>query len=123
MGRSLGGAVAVDLAARHPLRGLVLENTFNRLPDVAATHYPWLPVRLIMRTQFDSVSKIGKYRGPIFQSHGTADEIVPIELGRHLFDAAEEPKEFIPLSGSRHNDARSPAYWSQLQDFLRSLED
>ena len=65
MGESLGGAVAVDLAARDGARALVLESTFSSLPDVAAYHYPWLPVRWVMRTRFDSAGKIGDYHGPL----------------------------------------------------------
>ena len=78
MGESLGGAVAVDLAARDGARALVLESTFNSLPDVAAYHYPWLPVRWAMRTRFDSAGKIGGYHGPLLQAHGDADTIVPL---------------------------------------------
>src|SRR5208283_3409033 len=69
MGESLGGAVAVDLAA-DGARALILENTFSSMADVAAFHYPWAPVRLLMRTQFNSAAKIRSYRGPVFQSHG-----------------------------------------------------
>ena len=65
MGESLGGAVAVDLAARDGARALVLESTFSSLPDVAAYHYPLLPVRWLMRTRFDSLAKIGDYHGPL----------------------------------------------------------
>ena len=80
MGESIGGAVAVNLAARDGARALVLESTFNNLPDVAAYHFPWLPVRWIMRTRLDSAAVIGQYQGPLFQSHGDADTIVPLEF-------------------------------------------
>ena len=81
MGESLGGAVAVDLAALDGARALVIESTFSSLPDVAAHYYPWLPVRWFMRTRFDSVAKIGKYQGPMLQSHAGRDTIIPIQLG------------------------------------------
>ncbi len=84
MGESIGGAVVVDLAARDGARGLVLENTFSSLPDVAAYHYPWVPVRLLMRTRLDSAAKISEYRGPLLQVHGDADSIVPLDLGQRL---------------------------------------
>ncbi len=89
MGRSLGGAVAVDLA-QDGARGLILENTFSSLPDVAAARYPWLPVRWCMRTRLDSLSKIGRYTGPLLQSHYTGDPVVPFEFGRRLFEAAPD---------------------------------
>lgn len=104
MGESLGGAVAVDLAAHDGARALVLESAFNSLPDVAAYHYPWLPVRWAMRSRFDSAGQIGRYHGPLLQAHGDADTIVPIEFGRRLFEAAAEPKQFLLLHGHDHND-------------------
>ena len=107
MGESLGGAVAVDLAA-DGARALILENTFSSMPDVAAHHYPWLPVRLLMRTRFNSAAKIRSYHGPLFQSHGDRDSIVPLKFAKRLFDAANEPKHFLLVKGADHND-RPPA--------------
>src|SRR5262249_47342916 len=83
--------VAVDLAARDGARGLVLTSTFTSLPDVAANHFPLLPVHALMRTRLDSVSKIRDYHGPLLQAHGDADRVVPYALGRKLFEAANEP--------------------------------
>ena len=103
MGRSLGGAVAVDLAA-DGARGLVLESTFTSMPEVGQTMLPYLPVRSVMRTQFNSLAKIGKYHGPLLQSHGTADRLIPYAMGRQLFAAANEPKQFIAIPGGDHND-------------------
>ena len=94
MGRSLGGAVAVDLAT-DGARGLVLESTFTSMPDVGQAMLPYLPVRLVMRTQFNSLAKIGKYHGPLLQSHGTGDRLIPYAMGRQLFAAANEPKQFM----------------------------
>ena len=107
MGESLGGAVAVDLAA-DGARALVLENTFSSLPDVAAYHYPWVPVRLLMRTQFNSAAKIASYHGPLHQSHGDRDSIIPLKFAKRLFDAANEPKHFLVVQGADHNDPRMP---------------
>ncbi len=121
MGESLGGGVMVDLAARDGARGLVLENTFTSLPDVAAYHYPWLPVRMLMRTQLDSVSKIDKYHGPLLQFHGDADTIIPPAIGRRLFEAANEPKQFVNTPGRDHNDPQPPELWEALDRFLDEL--
>jgi len=121
-GESIGGAVAVDLAAKDGARGLILENAFTSLPDVAAYHYPWLPVRLLMRTRLDSVAKIAKYRGPLLQIHGDSDTIIPIALGRKLFDAAGEPKQFVTIAGADHNDPRSRESFDALDRFFGSLE-
>ncbi|MDA1179434.1 MAG: alpha/beta hydrolase, partial [Planctomycetota bacterium] len=113
-GRSLGGAVAVHLAAEHGASHLVLERTFTRLTDVAAYHFPWLPVRLVMRNQYPSVDKIKHYTGPLFQSHGTDDIVVPYLNGRQLYDASPSPlKEFATLSDCGHNDPNPEAYWQK----------
>lgn len=122
IGRSLGGAVAVDLAATRGAKALVIERTFSSMPEVAARLYPFLPVRLLMRTKFDSASKIGNFNGPILQSHGTDDAVVPYALGRKLFDAAPNGnKRFFDEVGLGHNDGYSDSYWSTLQAFLRDL--
>lgn len=121
MGRSLGGAVAVDLAADGGARALVLESTFSSLPDVAAYHYSWLPVRLLVRTQFDALAKIGRYHGPLLQSHSTADTIVPYQFGRRLFEAANEPKQFLTFGDSDHNDPPDRSYYQALAEFLDRL--
>ena len=123
MGESLGGAVAVDLAACDGAAALVLESTFTNLPDVAAYHYPWLPVRWAMRARFDSAAKIANYHGPLLQSHGDADTIVPLQLGKRLFDAANSPKKFVLLPGHDHNDSRPPEYYDRLANFLDHIHD
>jgi uncharacterized protein len=121
MGRSLGGGVAVDLAARNGSRGLIVQNSFTTLPDAAACHYPWAPVRWLMKNRYDSLSKISRYSGPLLVSHGTADTLVPCNLGRKLFDAAPGPKEFIELADGNHNDEESAEYYLALDRFLDRL--
>jgi len=120
-GRSLGGAVSVDLAAADGARGLVLDGAFTSIPDVAASHFPWLPVRWLLHTRLDALSKTGRYHGPLLQIHGDADTVVPIELGRRLFAAANEPKRLLVLSGADHNDFPPDEYFEALVDFLDSL--
>ena len=120
MGRSLGGAVAVDLAA-DGARGLVLESTFTSMPEVGHVALPWLPVRTLMRTQFNSLAKIRSYRGPLLQSHGTADRLIPFAMGRQLFAAANEPKQFIAIPGGDHNDPQTEEYYAALSAFLDRL--
>jgi fermentation-respiration switch protein FrsA (DUF1100 family) len=121
LGRSLGGSVMVDLASKDGARGLVLESTFTSIPDVAALHYPWVPVRALMRTQLNSLSKIGDYHGPLLQSHGDADDLIPYEMGKRLFDAANEPKRFVTLPGGGHNDPQPPKFYAELDKFLDEL--
>lgn len=121
MGRSLGGAVAIDLAAEDGARGLIVESTFTSLPDVGAYHYPWLPVRTLMRHRLDSLKKISQYHGPLLMSHGDADRVIPFEQGQQLFEAANRPKEFVTIRGGDHNSPQSEAYYEALGRFLDSL--
>ena len=120
MGRSLGGAVAVDLAT-DGARGLVLESTFTSMPEVGHATLPWLPVRTLMQTQLNSLAKIGNYHGPLLQSHGTADRLIPYAMGRQLFAAANKPKQFVVIPGGDHNDPQSDAYYAALFEFLGRL--
>ena len=121
MGRSLGGAVVVDLASSDGARGLVLASTFSKLPEVAKHHMPLLPTGLLMRNRFDSESKIKNYHGPLLQSHGDADRVVPYELGKRLHAAAVGPKQFITIPGGRHNDRQTEEYRRAFDQFLDSI--
>ncbi len=123
MGESLGTAVAVELAAADGCRALVLDSALTSAPDMAALVFPWIPARLLLRTRLDSISKIGRYSGPLFQAHGTRDTIVPFEQGKRLFDAASSagPKQFLKMPGVEHNDSRPPYYYEALRDFLDQL--
>lgn len=120
-GESLGGGVMVDLASRTPTRALILESTFSSLPDVAAKAFPFIPVHLLMRTRLDSASKIGRFRGPLLQMHGDADSIIPYEIGKRLFDQANEPKTFVTLRGHDHNDYPPEELHAAVRRFLEQL--
>jgi fermentation-respiration switch protein FrsA (DUF1100 family) len=121
-GRSLGGAVAVDLAAEFGARGLIIERTFTSLPDVAKSVYPWAPVNLFMRNRFASRDKAIAYNGPLMQSHGAKDQIVPFQLGKQLFDAFPgDQKTFIAMAGVGHNGRNSREYEKRLSQFLAEL--
>jgi len=120
-GQSLGGAVAAQLAADKPVRGLILESTFTSVPAMARELYPLLPARLLCATRFDTLAKIRRLTGPKLLAHSTQDEMIPYAQGRQLFDAAPPPKRFCALSGG-HNEAgwaTSAEYRQALADFLR----
>lgn len=122
MGRSLGSAVAVALAAENGARALVLENAFPTMPDVAAVHYPWLPVRWVMKNRYDNLNRIQKYKGPLLQSHGTADTLIPIAFAQRLFAASpSESKKWIELPGLGHNDPPPARYFKELKIFLNTV--
>ncbi len=120
-GTSLGGAVAVDVATQRPAAGLILESTFSSARDVARVAYPFLPIHLVLRTQLDSFEKIQRIRTPLLMMHGDRDSIIPIELGKKLFDVANEPKEFFVIAGADHNDTfivGGRAYLEKPRDFV-----
>jgi fermentation-respiration switch protein FrsA (DUF1100 family) len=120
MGRSLGGAVVIQLAAESPPRGLILESTFSSFKDVAARHFPRL-AWLVPPSKLDSLSQIKRYKGPLLQSHGDADSTVPYSLGLKLFRAANEPKRWITIPGGDHNSPQTSDYYQQLDRFLDDL--
>lgn len=93
-GRSLGGGPATWLATQVDARALLLESTFTSVPNVAAYHYPILPVRWLARYQFDSLSRIVDIGMPVHVIHGRGDEVVPFEHGQRLYGAARSPKAF-----------------------------
>jgi fermentation-respiration switch protein FrsA (DUF1100 family) len=122
-GTSLGGAVAVDVAMHKPVAGLILESTFTSAKDFAAIHYPFLPVRFLLRTELNSIGKIAKIHVPLLVIHGAMDRIVPIQLGRELFAAANEPKEFYEITNANHNDTffiGGSAYVHQVREFVQN---
>lgn len=103
-GHSLGGAVAIDCALDRVAAGLVVESTFTQVRDMARASYPGLPLHLVARNQFRSIHKVGRLTLPKLFLHGGADERVPPELGRRLYEAAAEPKEMYIVPGAGHND-------------------
>ena len=119
-GRSLGGAVAVDLVQGRRVAGLILESTFTSAADVARSALGW-PAAALVRGRFDSAAKIGEVRCPILFFHGDRDEIIPYPLGRRLFEQAPEPKAFETIHAASHNDTVEVGgrpYFARIGEFL-----
>jgi len=102
-GRSLGCAPATYLAAQTDAAGLVLETPFTSLPDMAGKLYPWLPARFLVRTQFNNMKRIPDVNTPVLIMTAEGDEITPQWMGRRLFEAAHEPRQYAAFTGG-HND-------------------
>lgn len=124
MGRSLGGGVAVALAEQQGAKAVILQNTFADMTEVAAGKFPWLPIRWIMRNRFPSVKRIKTYEGPLLQTHGTADRVIPYAQGKKLFDAApRKHKQWIENPEGTHNGPLPRTYFDTLAQFLEALPD
>jgi pimeloyl-ACP methyl ester carboxylesterase len=131
-GESLGGGVATRLASElcdgaHSPAGLILSSTFSSLVETAGAHYPFLPVRYLMMDRFPSADRAPAITCPLLQLHGARDTIVPVELGRRLWDAFPQQsttgvaKEFVELPQSGHNDIRRADFQAAATAFFAKL--
>ena len=120
-GRSLGAAVAAELASQHLSAGVILESAFTSVPDMAASIYPWLPVRLLSRYRYNNLEKVARITSPVLLVHSRGDEIVPYDQGERLFARANEPKQFLELSGG-HNDGNHVSHDIYMQTLQRFLD-
>jgi fermentation-respiration switch protein FrsA (DUF1100 family) len=106
-GHSLGGAVAIELALHHPeAAGLVVESGFTSIRDMVKleSRYAAVPVGLLLTQNFDSIHKVGRLALPVLYIHGTADEIVPFEMGKKLYEATPAARGFVSVPEGRHED-------------------
>jgi dipeptidyl aminopeptidase/acylaminoacyl peptidase len=98
-GWSLGSAVAVRLAAEVPEAGVILEGAPASLADIGQEQYPFFPIRLVMRSKFESFRRIDRIRAPLLFLHSPEDVVIPIAQGRRLYDAATGQKTFVEVRG------------------------
>lgn len=123
VGSSLGGGVATHIASTKGCKALVLQRTFDSMVNVAADKYPIFPIRLLLQNRYESFDALKKYNGPVFQSHGKSDRIVPLKNGEALFKATSHPKsKFTVLPGIGHNDPPPASYWESLSQWLDELD-
>lgn len=124
-GRSMGGAVASELAAQVTPAALIVESTFSSVPDVAAGIYWWLPVRLLARLEFNAADHIGRTTLPVLVIHSRDDEIIPFEHARRLQQAAGQRATLLEIGGSHNTgfiDSR-PRYIDGLEQFIAANVD
>ena len=126
-GRSLGAAIALQLAIETPPQALIMESAFTSVTAMGKTHYPLLYHLLgwLIAAEYDNEEKIGRLRAPLLLIHGTGDAIVPVAMGRRLYDLAPSPRQLYLVEGADHNDGHyleGPKYWIAWQSFLAQLD-
>ncbi|MDX1671931.1 MAG: alpha/beta fold hydrolase [Balneolaceae bacterium] len=117
-GRSLGGAVAAWLATQTDPAGLILESTFISAARIGADVYPFLPVRKLIRFEYNTAERIKKLKIPILIAHSREDELIPFEHGKALYEMAQEPKYFLEMQGGHAN-----GYAETGAEYLQALRD
>ncbi len=105
-GRSLGGAIATHLGAGSEHAGVILESTFTNIPDISNASMPIPFLYLFLRARLDALSRIDQINQPTLHLHGRQDEVVPVSLGRRLFEQAVDPKTWIEFPDAEHDDIR-----------------
>ena len=123
-GRSLGGGVAVALAAERPLAGLILATPFDSLAAVAKRYYWYLPVDLMLKHRFDSIALAPNLKQPLLCLVAERDEVIPPVHAERLFDAWGGPKRKVNLQQAGHNSTDAhPLFWPSIREFLAQKVD
>jgi len=122
MGRSLGTGVAVHLAAERKLRGVILVSPYDSMVAVGSRHYPFLPMSLMLRHRFDSLSRAPRIEAPLLTLVAGDDRLVPASHSRTLFEAWRGPKTWLEIPRADHDSiSGEPAFWNAIADFLKAL--
>ena len=118
-GRSLGSGVAVALAAQRSLAGVILSTPYDSLTAVAQHHYPYLPVRWLLRHRFDSIALAPRLEAPLLCLIAGRDEVIPPAHAERLYQAWGGPKRKLVLAGARHNETdAAPEFWPAIRRFV-----
>ncbi len=126
LGQSLGVAVAVDLASKRPVAGLILEGGFPSAGRVVQRTMGLPGLRFVIRSKFDSAAKLKEISVPVLVAHCTRDPVLPYALGEELYAAANQPKTFVSYDSDYHEPlffANPPDYAARLRAFLESAPE
>ena len=103
-GRSLGTALAVDIASKDECLGVILEAAFTSTDDMMRRYFPFFSLPTQSAVKYDSLSLIDKIKSPLLFLHGEMDMTIPVSMARRLFEKANPPKDFYEIAGADHND-------------------
>jgi pimeloyl-ACP methyl ester carboxylesterase len=118
-GRSLGSGVAVQLAAARPVRGVILVSPYDSVVELGRRHYPYLPVRWLLRHRFESLRHAPGISVPLLCLVAEHDEIIPVVHSKRLYDAWQGTKRWVELPGAGHNSTDgAPQFWRAIRGFL-----
>jgi fermentation-respiration switch protein FrsA (DUF1100 family) len=101
-GESLGSGVAIEMAAHRQLKGVILGAPYTSIIDMAKRDYPWMPIELLLKHPFDSLSKLPQVTEPLAILHSRDDRVIPFELGKELVEQAQAPKRFYDFTDRGH---------------------
>jgi pimeloyl-ACP methyl ester carboxylesterase len=127
-GHSLGCAIATEVATKYPTRALILQSGFTSIPAMSSHKYPCLPgvgflTKILFKTKYDILSKLGRVHVPILVIHGDQDSVVPHYMGETIFSYARSPKRFYSVKGAGHKDMHvtgGSEYYKVLYDFMEN---
>ena len=117
-GESLGTGVAVEIASKNNFNSIILESPFTSIENSAKIYYPYLPVKFLLKDRYDSISKIGMINTPILIMHGEKDDVIPISMGKELFEKANSPKHSYFTSEDDHMMEFNPSLLNEIKSFI-----
>jgi fermentation-respiration switch protein FrsA (DUF1100 family) len=121
-GESIGSGVAVQMATEYKIAALMLQSPFTSMTEAVKYHYPWLPVNILLKDRYDSLSKIANINMPLLLFHGEKDTLVPFTLGKELFAHASEPKQAVYFPEKNHNDLDLQTLVSKVIEFTKTYK-